>query len=129
VHNSSSYHILTARPVLILTRPLMATYNRRLRAIVAAAPVWVSEEILSASEHIGDDRAVAVTKRGYVQKEIRYARAIACNARSARPRGRLGQGRAPVAVQHRIGAKSLSLGVLCRCPCMGRPRDGGLSVL
>jgi len=31
---------------------------RRLRAIVEAAPAWVSEEILSASERIGDDRAV-----------------------------------------------------------------------
>ncbi len=27
------------------------------RAIVAAAPSWVSEEISSASQHIGDDRA------------------------------------------------------------------------
>ena len=37
---------------------LSAGYKQRLRAIVAAAPSWVSEEILSASEHIGDDRAV-----------------------------------------------------------------------
>ena len=37
---------------------LLAGYKRRLRAIVEAAPAWVSEEILSASEHIGDDRAV-----------------------------------------------------------------------
>jgi hypothetical protein len=28
------------------------------RAIVAATPAWVSEEILSASEKIGDQRAV-----------------------------------------------------------------------
>jgi len=36
---------------------LQAAYKRRLRAIIAAAPAWVGEEILSASEHIGDDRA------------------------------------------------------------------------
>jgi hypothetical protein len=36
----------------------MAAYKRRLRAIVAAAFAWVSKEKLSASEHIGDDRAV-----------------------------------------------------------------------
>jgi hypothetical protein len=33
-----------------LARLLMAAYKRRLRAIVAAAPAWVSEEILSTSE-------------------------------------------------------------------------------
>ena len=43
---------------LLLARLLMAAYKRRLRGIVAAAPTWVSEEILSASEHIGDDRVV-----------------------------------------------------------------------
>jgi hypothetical protein len=37
---------------------LLAAYKRRLRAIVKVVPAWVSEEILSASEHIGDDRAV-----------------------------------------------------------------------
>jgi len=37
---------------------LQAAYKRRLRAIVEAAPEWVSEEVLSASEHVGDDRAV-----------------------------------------------------------------------
>jgi hypothetical protein len=37
---------------------LLAAYKRRLRAIVEAVPSWVSEEILSASERIGDDRAV-----------------------------------------------------------------------
>ena len=37
---------------------LLAAYKRRLRRIVKVAPGWVSEEILSASEHIGDDRAV-----------------------------------------------------------------------
>ena len=32
--------------------------ERRLRAVVGVAPAWVSEEILSASERIGDQRAV-----------------------------------------------------------------------
>jgi hypothetical protein len=41
-----------------LARLLMAAYKRRLRAIVRVAPAWVSEEILSASEKIGDKRAV-----------------------------------------------------------------------
>lgn len=36
---------------------LMAVYKRRLRAIIAAAPAWVGEEILGVSEHLGDDRA------------------------------------------------------------------------
>jgi len=36
----------------------MAAYKHRLRAIVKDAPTWVSEKILSASEHIGDKRAV-----------------------------------------------------------------------
>ena len=35
---------------------LTAAYKRRLKAIVAAAPSWVGEQILSASEHVGDDR-------------------------------------------------------------------------
>ena len=39
-----------------LSRLLLAAYKRRLRAIVAAAPSWVGEEILSASERIGDKR-------------------------------------------------------------------------
>jgi len=39
-------------------RLLLAAYKRRLRAIVKVAPAWVSEEILSASEWIGDKRAV-----------------------------------------------------------------------
>jgi len=34
----------------------MAAYKRRLRGIVKLTPTWVSEEILSASERIGDDR-------------------------------------------------------------------------
>ena len=41
-----------------LARLPIAAYKRRLRAIVRVVPAWVSEEILSASEHIGDDRAV-----------------------------------------------------------------------
>jgi hypothetical protein len=38
---------------------LIKAYKRRLRAIVAAAPEWVAEEILSASQHI-DERRPAV---------------------------------------------------------------------
>ena len=37
---------------------LLKAYRRRLRAIVGAAPAWVAEEILSASERIDDDRPV-----------------------------------------------------------------------
>jgi hypothetical protein len=36
---------------------LQAAYKQRLRAIVVAVPDWVAEEILSASAHIGEDRA------------------------------------------------------------------------
>ena len=39
-----------------LARLLMAAYKQRLRAIVASAPSRVTEEILSASEHISDQR-------------------------------------------------------------------------
>ena len=39
-------------------RLLLYAYKRRLRRVVEAAPAWMVEEILSASEHIGDDRAV-----------------------------------------------------------------------
>jgi hypothetical protein len=35
---------------------LLQTYQRRLRAIVASAPTWVSEEILSASQEIDGQR-------------------------------------------------------------------------
>ena len=35
---------------------LLKAYRRRLRAIVGAAPAWVSEEILSASQKISADR-------------------------------------------------------------------------
>jgi len=37
---------------------LMGAYKRRLRRIVVEVPGWVTEEILSASERIGDQRAV-----------------------------------------------------------------------
>jgi hypothetical protein len=36
---------------------LLPAYKRRLRSIVESAPAWMSEEILSASEHIEGDRA------------------------------------------------------------------------
>jgi hypothetical protein len=36
---------------------LLYAYKRRLRAVVKVVPTWVSEEILSASEHIREDRA------------------------------------------------------------------------
>jgi hypothetical protein len=39
-------------------RLLLSAYKRRLRAIVKIVPTWVSEEILSASEYIREDRAV-----------------------------------------------------------------------
>jgi len=41
-----------------LARLLQAAYKRRLRGIVEVAPDWAAEEILSASERIGNDRAV-----------------------------------------------------------------------
>jgi hypothetical protein len=44
-------------------RLLMAAYKRRLRAIVKVVPTWVSEEILSASERIGDDSTVLWTSK------------------------------------------------------------------
>jgi hypothetical protein len=37
-------------------RLLQAAYKERLRALVAVLPSWATEEILSASQHIGDDR-------------------------------------------------------------------------
>ena len=36
---------------------LMAAYKHCLRTIIEAGPAWVTEEMLSASEHIGDKRA------------------------------------------------------------------------
>ena len=44
--------------VRALVRLLQAAYKQRLRAIVGTVPSWVSEEILSASQNIGEDRAV-----------------------------------------------------------------------
>jgi len=41
-----------------LARLLMAAYKRCPRAIVKVAPTWVSGENLSATERIGDKRAV-----------------------------------------------------------------------
>jgi hypothetical protein len=35
---------------------LRTVYKERLRAIVAGVPEWAAEEILSASEHIPEDR-------------------------------------------------------------------------
>jgi hypothetical protein len=40
----------------VLVSLLQASYKRRLRAIVKAVPSWVTEEILSASEHLRSDR-------------------------------------------------------------------------
>ena len=44
--------------VRALVRLLQAAYKQHLRAIVGTVPSWVSEEILSASQNIGEDRAV-----------------------------------------------------------------------
>jgi hypothetical protein len=41
----------------VQARFLLQAYRRRLRAIVAAAPDWVVEEILSASQHIDEGRS------------------------------------------------------------------------
>lgn len=40
----------------IITWLLLKAYRRRLRAIVAAVPAWVSEEIVSPWQSIADDR-------------------------------------------------------------------------
>jgi len=40
-----------------LAKLLLYVYKRRLRGLVEAAPSWVSEEVLSASEQIGGQRA------------------------------------------------------------------------
>lgn len=39
-----------------IVKLLLVAYKRRLRGIVAVAPSWMSEEILSASQHIDDGR-------------------------------------------------------------------------
>ena len=36
---------------------LLASYRQRLRAVVEAAPAWMTDEILSASRRISDDRS------------------------------------------------------------------------
>jgi hypothetical protein len=41
-------------------RLLMTAYKRQLQAIVKVVPTWVSEEILSASEHIWYDKGRVV---------------------------------------------------------------------
>jgi hypothetical protein len=41
----------------VQVRFLLQAYRRRLRAIVAAAPGWLAEDILSASQAVGKDRA------------------------------------------------------------------------
>jgi len=41
-----------------IARFRQAVYKRRLQALVVALPDWVTEEILSASQHIGEDGAV-----------------------------------------------------------------------
>jgi hypothetical protein len=37
---------------------LLQAYRRRLRAIIVAAPSWMGEQILSASEGVGEKEAV-----------------------------------------------------------------------
>ena len=39
------------------TRLLQTAYKYRLRGLIKAAPAWVAEQILSASESTGEDRA------------------------------------------------------------------------
>jgi len=38
-------------------RFLLRVHRRRLRAVVAAVPGWLTEELLSASQAVGEDRA------------------------------------------------------------------------
>jgi len=45
------------------TRLLQTAYKYRLRGIIRAAPAWVAEQILSASESIGADRAAVWMSR------------------------------------------------------------------
>jgi hypothetical protein len=37
---------------------LLLAYERRLRGIVEVAPEWMADEVLSASQYTGSDRAV-----------------------------------------------------------------------
>ena len=68
---------------LFIVGLLLPAYKRRLRAIVESAPTWVSEEILSASEHIeGDKTLVNYPSRQYGSVALhRAARYIAAAAR------------------------------------------------
>ena len=50
------------------TRLLQTAYKYRLRGLIKAAPAWVAEQILSASESIGEDRAV-VCGLGRIESE------------------------------------------------------------
>ena len=45
-------------PERLIVRVLLDVYRRRLRGIVALAPSWMGEEILSASEGIDEHRPV-----------------------------------------------------------------------
>ena len=45
------------------TRLLQTAYKYRLRGLIKAAPAWVAEQILSASERIGEDRAAVWMSR------------------------------------------------------------------
>jgi hypothetical protein len=43
----------------VVAELFQAAYRRRLTEIVEAAPAWVAEEILGASERVADQRVVA----------------------------------------------------------------------
>ena len=47
----------------LMIRMLLDSYKQRLQALVAALPAWAVEKILSAGEHVGDDRAVVWVSR------------------------------------------------------------------
>jgi hypothetical protein len=62
---------------------LLQAYRRRLRKIVASAPTWVSEEILSASKAIDDQRpAIRLSDNWTANRDAGHGR---CSS----PRGRL----------------------------------------
>lgn len=42
----------------VITWLLLEAYRRRVRAIVASAPAWVAEHVLSTSKHVDEDRPV-----------------------------------------------------------------------
>jgi len=42
----------------LMIQMLLDSYKQRLQALVTALPAWAVEKILSASERVGDDRAV-----------------------------------------------------------------------